>query len=384
MASRKNRSGKSNRRSPKSPDSLQARVGARLREWSAWIGRHRWFAVVVAVLALFAGSLSGGYWLAQRLDSRASEATVRDTLQDMKRTADSGAQSPPQQAPPKYASIDEIPGLPRYTELDPGQRVPTHEEKPRKAPPQVASAANSAQAAWRRNAIPFADLNSRPLVAIVIDDVGVDRPRSKRAWELPGPLTMSFLPYSKDLREQIKAARAHGKEIMLHLPMERTGRADPGPGALLVSMSDNDIGRRTATALDAMEGYVGVNNHMGSRFTAFKPGMQTALQQIRARGLLFLDSRTTAQTVGEQIALEVGVPTLPRNVFLDDEETLASVKRKLVETEEVARRQGYVVAIGHPHEATLQALAEWLPTLQAKGLALAPITAVLRKRNGWD
>ena len=171
---------------------------------------------------------------------------------------------------------------------------------------------------------------------------------------------------------------------MLHLPMEPTGRADPGPGALLVSMSDNDIGRRTAAALDAMEGYVGVNNHMGSRFTAFKPGMQTALQQIRARGLLFLDSRTTAQTVGEQIALEVGVPTLPRNVFLDDEETLASVRRKLVETEEVARRQGYAVAIGHPHDVTLQALAEWLPTLQAKGLALAPITAVLRKRNSWD
>ena len=380
MASRKNRSGKSNRKSPKSPESFQARVGARLRESGAWIGRHRWLAAIVAVLMLFGGSLSGGYWLAQRLDSRTSEATVRDTLQDMKRAADNGAQ--PLQ--PKYASIDDIPGLPRYTELDPGQRVQTHEEKPRKTPPQVATATNSAQAAWRRNAIQFADLNGRPLVAIVIDDVGVDRPRSKRAWELPGPLTMSFLPYSKDLREQIKAARAHGKEIMLHLPMEPTGRADPGPGALLVSMSDNDIGRRTAAALDAMEGYVGVNNHMGSRFTAFKPGMQTALQQIRARGLLFLDSRTTAQTVGEQIALEIGVPTLPRNVFLDDDETLASVKRKLVETEEVARRQGYVVAIGHPHEATLQALAEWLPALQAKGLALAPITAVLRKRNGWD
>lgn len=383
MASRKNRSRKSNRKSPKSPDSLRTRVGARLSHALAWIGGHRWLAAIVVVVALFGGSLSGGYWLAQRLDTRASEATVRDTLQDMKRTADSGAQPAPP-AQPKYASIDEIPGLPRYTELDPGQRVPTHEERPRKAPPQVAAGANSQQAAWRRNAIPFADLNSRPLVAIVIDDVGLDRPRSKRAWELPGPLIMSFLPYSKDLREQIKAARAHGKEIMLHLPMEPAGRADPGPGALLVSMSDNDIGRRTAAALDAMEGYVGVNNHMGSRFTTFKPGMQTALQQIRARGLLFLDSRTTAQTVGEQIALEVGVPTLPRNVFLDDEETLASVKRKLVETEEVARRQGYVVAIGHPHEATLQALAEWLPTLQAKGFALAPISAVLRKRNGWD
>lgn len=381
MASKKNRTGKSNRRSPKSTGSLRTRVAARFVVLRQWFASHRALSIVVGVLLLFGGSLTGGYWLAQRLDSRASDAMVRETLQDMKRSA--GANAGPAQPEPKYNSIDEIPGLPQYTEFEAGQRVPTHEEKPRTRPPQVASAAG-AQWAWRRNAIPLADLNSRPLIAIVIDDVGLDRPRSKRAWELPGPLTMSFLPYSKELKEQVKAARAAGKEIMLHLPMEPAGRADPGPGALLVSMPDNEIGRRTAAALDGMEGYVGVNNHMGSRFTTFKPGMQTVLQQVRARGLLFLDSRTTAQTVGEQIALENGVPTLPRNVFLDDEETLAAVKRKLAETEEVARRLGYAVAIGHPHDVTIQALAEWLPTLQAKGFVLAPITAVLRKRNGWD
>ena len=380
MASKKNRTGKSNRRSPKSADSLRARVAARFAGLRQWFASHRAASIVLGVLLLFGGSLTGGYWLAQRLDSKASDAMVRDTLQDMQRNASTNAATPAQPTP-KYASIDEV--LPRYTEFEAGQRVPTHEEKPRARPPQVASAAG-VQWAWRRNAIPFADLDSRPLIAIVIDDVGLDRTRSKRAWELPGPLTMSFLPYAKELREQVKAARASGKEIMLHLPMEPAGRADPGPGALLVSMPDNEIGRRTAVALDGMEGYVGVNNHMGSRFTAFKPGMQTVLQQVRARGLLFLDSRTTAQTVGEQIALENGVPTLPRNVFLDDEETLAAAKRKLVETEEVARRLGYAVAIGHPHDVTLQALAEWLPTLQAKGFVLAPITAVLRKRNGWD
>ena len=88
--------------------------------------------------------------------------------------------------------------------------------------------------------------------------------------------------------------------------------------------------------------------------------------------------------VGDQLAQEIGVPSMSRNVFLDDDEQLAAVRRKLAETEEVARRQGFVVAIGHPHEATLVALAEWLPTVQGKGLALAPATAVLRKRNGWD
>jgi uncharacterized protein len=218
----------------------------------------------------------------------------------------------------------------------------------------------------------------------VIDDVGLDRPHSKRAWELPGPLTMSFLPYAKDLREQAKAARAHGHELMLHLPMEPNGRADPGPNALLVSLSDNELRQRVNSALDSFDGYVGVNNHMGSRFTAFKPGMETTLRLFKARGLLFLDSRTTADSVGDQLAQELGVPSVARNVFLDDDESVDAVRRKLAETEAVARRQGFVVAIGHPHPATLQALSEWLPGLSAKGLVLAPLSAALRKRNGWD
>ena len=188
----------------------------------------------------------------------------------------------------------------------------------------------------------------------------------------------------KDLREQAKAARAHGQELMLHLPMEPSGRADPGPNALLVSLTDTELKQRVTTALDSFDGYVGVNNHMGSRFTAFKPGMETVLRQFKARGLLFLDSRTTAQTVGDQLAQELGVPSVARNVFLDDDESLDAVRRKLAETEAVARRQGFAVAIGHPHEATLQALAEWLPGVAGKGFALAPFSAVLRKRNGWD
>ena len=231
--------------------------------------------------------------------------------------------------------------------------------------------------------MPFRDLK-RPLVAIVIDDVGLDRPRSMRAWELPGPLTMSFLPYARDLREQTRAARARGHELMLHLPMEPTGRNDPGPGALLLSHRDPELERRLAAALDSFDGYVGANNHMGSRFTAHRPGMEVALRHFKARGLLFLDSRTSAQTVGDQIAQEIGLPSVTRHVFLDDDDSLPAVRARLAETERLAKTQGFVVAIGHPHESTLQALSEWLPRAAERGLALAPISAVLRKRYGWD
>ncbi len=371
MASKKNRSRKSNRRSPKTPGSLHTWFTVRRAAIQTWVEGHRWHSITLGISALFIASLVGGYWIAQRLESSDRDRLARETLEQMKKEA----------PPAKYASIDEIPGLPRYKEAE--QPVATIEEKPR-ARPQVLVAAVSPQVAWKRNAVPFGDLNGRPLVAIVIDDVGIDRPHSKRAWELPGPLTMSFLPYAKDLRDQAKAARARGQELMLHLPMEPMGRSDPGPGALLVSLGEAELKQRVMTALDSFDGYVGVNNHMGSRFTANKPDMETVLKLFKARGLMFLDSRTTAQTVGEQTAQELGVPNMPRNVFLDDDESAEAVRRKLAETEAIARRQGFVVAIGHPHEVTLQALAEWLPGLAAKGLVLAPATAVLRKRNGWD
>lgn len=380
MASRKNRTGKANRRSPRSAPTAPRRPSRGLERLSAALRAHRWLATVLGVVLLFGGSLAGGYWLAQRLDLRDTDQVARDTLEEMKKGV---RPERPAEPAPRYARIEDLPELPKYTEVEPGQPRPSLEEKPRQSRGQPAAAASGSEA-WRRNAVPFRDLGSRPLVAVVIDDVGLDRPRSKRAWELPGPLTLSFLPYARDLREQARAARARGHELMLHLPMEPSGRSDPGPNALLVSLTDAEIRQRTATALDSFDGFAGVNNHMGSRFTTFRPGMETVLRQLKGRGLMFLDSRTSPQSVGDVVAHEIGVPSIVRHVFLDDDEALDSVRRKLAEAEAIARRQGFVVVIGHPHESTLVALAEWLPTTQAKGLALAPATAVLRKRNGWD
>jgi polysaccharide deacetylase 2 family uncharacterized protein YibQ len=364
MVSRRNRKRNANRRSPGAAKSWRTRlftsVGARFAVALRWIDAHRVHAAVIGFAALFVAGLLGGHWIASRLER--------------------------QDEPPfKYASIDDLLSKLDYTEVEPGRpRVTLEEKQPAKPPPapppQVAAAE---QPTWRRNAVPFRDLK-RPLVAIVIDDVGLDRARSKRAWELQGPLTMAFLPYARDLPEQTRAARARGHELMLHLPMEPNGRNDPGPGALLLSHRDSELRRRLAAALDSFEGYVGANNHMGSRFTAHRPGMEVTLRHFKARGLLFLDSRTSAQTVGDQIAQEIGLPSVTRHVFLDDEDSLPAVRARLVETERLARAQGFVVAIGHPHESTLQALSEWLPRAAERGVVLAPISAVLRKRHGWD
>lgn len=234
---------------------------------------------------------------------------------------------------------------------------------------------------WKKNALPFRAPPGKPAIAIVIDDMGVDRKRSNRTVSLPAPLTLAWLPYAHELPAQARAARAAGHELMLHLPMEPSGSADPGPQALRVSLDKGEILRRTKAALDSFDGYVGVNNHMGSRFTADSAAMAPVLGEIARRGLLWLDSRTTAKSAGLTLARELQMPFAGRDIFLDNEMTVSAVRGQLAKTEQVARRQGYAIAIGHPHDATIDALASWMPEVQKRGFVLVPVSAVVRAHH---
>ncbi len=246
-------------------------------------------------------------------------------------------------------------------------------------PPVQAPSGNAAL--WRKNALPAEVPSGKPIIAIVIDDMGLDRKRSARMVGLHGPLTLSWLPYARDLSAQSKAARANGHELMLHMPMEPSVKADPGPNALLVSLDKGEIVKRFRAALDSFDGYVGVNNHMGSRFTADRAALAPVLAELHRRGLLWLDSRTTPNSAGIGLARELKMPWVGRDIFLDNEETVAAVKAQLAKTEQVAKRQGYAVAIGHPHDATIDALASWLPDVQKRGFVLVPVSAVVRTHH---
>ena len=218
-------------------------------------------------------------------------------------------------------------------------------------------------------------------IAIVIDDVGVDLKGSERAiMSLPPSVTLSFLPYAVRLREQTKQARELGHELLLHMPMEPLGHEDPGPGALLVDLPMRDLQQRFETALASFTGFDGVNNHMGSKFTAYAEGMDMVVAELQQRNLFFLDSRTSPQSLGEKIARQKGLPTLSRDVFLDDEETPEALRAQLEATERVAQRKGYAIAIGHPHAVTLDALQSWIPEAQKRGVEFVPLKNLLKKQ----
>lgn len=228
--------------------------------------------------------------------------------------------------------------------------------------------------------MPGGKTKSAPQIAIVIDDVGVDYKDSAVAIEkLPAPVTLSFLPYAVRLREQAREAAGLGHEMILHMPMEPVGHEDPGPGALFTSLPMPVLQQRFDDALASFTGFDGVNNHMGSKFTAWPDGMKMVVGELQQRHLFYLDSRTSAQSVGLKIAREEGLPSIGRDVFLDDIQEPDAVRAQLQETENIARRRGYAVAIGHPHPVTLAVLQAWIPQAEKDGFTLVPLHDLVRQ-----
>lgn len=235
--------------------------------------------------------------------------------------------------------------------------------------------------AWRRYAAVPQAAPRDPMVAIVLDDMGPNRRGTERALNLPATITFAFLPYAPQVADFVKAARAQGHEILVHVPMEPVGRADPGPHALRTDETAQDIRADLAWSLSRFDGYVGINNHMGSRFTANAEDMRVVMEELKTRGLLFLDSRTSAETRAADVARAAGLPTLSRDVFLDHDEEGAEVDAELGKLERLARERGFAIAIGHPHAGTLDILEKWIPHARANGIAIVPLTAILRRRE---
>jgi uncharacterized protein len=216
-------------------------------------------------------------------------------------------------------------------------------------------------------------------IAIVIDDVGLDMSGSRRAVALPAAVTLSYIPYATRLHEQTKQASDAGHELLLHVPMEPIGHADPGPDALLTGLSADELRQRLDTALASFTGFDGMNNHMGSKFTSDRAGMELVIDELLPRHIFFLDSRTSSQSVAAAVAAERGLPHISRDVFLDDDMSAKAVRIQLEQTERVARKKGYAVAIGHPHTVTLQALEEWIPDAEQRGFTFVPLNSLVNQ-----
>lgn len=222
-------------------------------------------------------------------------------------------------------------------------------------------------------------LTRKPRVALVIDDLGYDRRLAEAFLDLDIPLTLAVLPFSPYQQEVVAAARRRGRAVMLHLPMEpeEYPEVDPGPGALLARMNPDELITQLRRDLEQIPEAVGVNNHMGSRLTRESDQLNQIFSVLKERGLFFIDSRTTPDSLGYQAARLLKVPFAQRDVFLDHHQDPDFVRRQIKELLRRAEKSGQAVGIGHPHRVTLDILREMLPEIRQR-VELVPAADLVR------
>jgi polysaccharide deacetylase 2 family uncharacterized protein YibQ len=215
--------------------------------------------------------------------------------------------------------------------------------------------------------------DSRPRVAIIIDDMGYHRKIGEGLLALDLDLSFAFLPMAPFTTELETKAYEQGRDIMLHLPMEAGDkRWDPGPGALFLSASPEEMVTILQKDMAAVPHAVGTNNHMGSKFTEDRQAMHTVLGEIQRQGMFFVDSFTTAGSTGLDEARKMGIPTNRRHVFLDNVQKRNKICDQLDKLAALAVRQHQAIGIGHPYQATLDALRQCGDRLE-KTVRIVPV-----------
>lgn len=236
---------------------------------------------------------------------------------------------------------------------------------------------------WQRYAVGRPANVEKPAITIVIDDLGVMHAGTERVVAMPGPLTLSWFPFAKNLANQVAAAATRGHEMTLHMPMQSTGLTTnwTGPDPLRVDLPAAVNLARLRAAIEAVPATVGLNNHMGSVATRDPALMALVAQECKSHDMLFLDSVVIAHSVAYSSSHDIGVPAAARDIFIDHSPKPEIIREQLMQIESHARRFGHVIAIGHPWPHTLIALEEWLPTLKSKGFELWPLSAMVARRN---
>lgn len=236
---------------------------------------------------------------------------------------------------------------------------------------------------WQVYAHPFDDYSTKPRIALVIAGLGLSSVVTGTAIEtLPSEITLAFSIYGNAIEQWIDKARGTGHEIMLMLPMEPYNfpANDPGPDTLQVDQGKDEILKRLHTVLSSATRYIGVTNDMGSKFTSSEEAMTTVLNDIKKRGLLFMDSRTSQYSVAARLARELRVPRVVNNRYIDNDLSEAEILERLEELENVARTYGAAAGIGRPYPVTIRTLAEWAEGLEEKGFVLVPVSAIANRQ----
>lgn len=221
-----------------------------------------------------------------------------------------------------------------------------------------------------------------PRVSIVIDDMGADIEKLRELMKMDSPITVAVMPHLKYSAKVATEAHARGWDVIMHLPMEPQdmGENDPGVGALLVVMTPEEVRTQMANDFKTVPYALGVNNHMGSKFTEDAELMTVVMQEVKRKNMFFLDSRTSPDSVVEKLARSMKVDSAERNVFLDNTREKGYIKGQIRELVAIAKKKGKAIGIGHPHPETIEALRETVDELAKEGVTVVRLSELIDNR----
>jgi len=217
-----------------------------------------------------------------------------------------------------------------------------------------------------------------PHIALIIDDIGFSLRRAEQFLTAGIPLTFSILPRLRWSTESARAFHECGHEIMLHQPMEPfSTRVDPGPGAIFVDDGPQRVHAVVSENIGALPHIVGVNNHMGSRYTQLPRKMDQALDVVRSNRLFFVDSLTTERSTAFDRARQMGLGAMRRDLFLDTQRDAYAVLGQLNRLTKIALKFGSAIGIGHPRPQTVEGLLRFLDTPESGAVEFVHVSKML-------
>lgn len=225
-----------------------------------------------------------------------------------------------------------------------------------------------------------ADSSRAAKIVLIIDDMGNSLELGQQAIALPGAINYAFLPHSPYSEQLAHSAHQHAKEVLLHAPMSNLHNRPTGPGALKPIMNRQQFLATLSEDLAAVPHVRGLNNHMGSLLTQLRKPMGWLMAALKQQQLYFVDSRTSPRSVAETIARKHQLPTLKRDIFLDNDRTPAAIEQQFNQLITLAKSQGIAVAIGHPYPETLTYLQQALPALAKQGVTLTLASSALQQQ----
>jgi polysaccharide deacetylase 2 family uncharacterized protein YibQ len=218
-----------------------------------------------------------------------------------------------------------------------------------------------------------------PRIAIMVTGLGVSTAATQSALtKLPGAVTLAFTPYAADAESLVAQARGDGREVVLQIPMEPFDYPDndPGPQTLLMALSPEQNIDRLHWLMGRFQGYVGVTNFMGARFTSSEQALTPMLRDIAKRGLIYIDDGSSTRSLAGQIAGGTAIPFAKADVALDALPTGANIDRALARLEATARERGVAIGITSALPAAIERIAQWSKSLESRGITLVPVSNV--------